>query len=39
MGVGEVLVEITDKKQLPDFWFFGRDGIGVWPSRKMRPGE
>ena len=36
---GEAFVEIVEKKQLPDFWSFGREGIGVWPGQKTRPGE
>jgi hypothetical protein len=39
MGAGEVFVEMPEKKQLPDFWFFGRSGNGAWPSQKMGPGE
>ena len=26
--------EMAEKKQLPDFWFFARGGIGVWQSQQ-----
>jgi hypothetical protein len=29
-----VLVEITEKKQLPSVGFLRRGGIGAWPSQK-----
>jgi len=33
-GVGDVLVEITEKKQLSSVGFLRRGGIGAWPSQK-----
>jgi len=33
VGGGEVFVEMIDKKQLFDSWFFGRGGIGAWPGQ------
>jgi len=32
--LGEVFVKVVEKKQLPDFEFFRRGGIGAWPSQK-----
>jgi hypothetical protein len=32
--VGDVFVEMDEKKQLPCFCFLGRGGIGVWRSEE-----
>jgi hypothetical protein len=37
MAAGEVFFEMAEKKQLPDFWFFGRGGIDVWRSQRRLP--
>jgi hypothetical protein len=36
---GNVFLEVTEKRQLPDFRFFRRDGIGAWQRQKKAPGE
>lgn len=35
----ERFMEMTEKRQLFDFWFFGRDTIGAWPSQKAAFGK
>jgi hypothetical protein len=34
---GEVLTKMAEKKQLPDFWFLQRGGIGAWRAKRRLP--
>jgi hypothetical protein len=36
MGAEEVLFEVTENRQLPDFCVLGRGGIAVWRSQEAR---
>jgi hypothetical protein len=38
VGVGDVFVKVTEKKQLPYFGFSRRGGIGVWWGQVTVPG-